>query len=698
MSPHAIPLFRLLLPLAIGITLGNAAPMPWPGMIWVLTLGSLLAIGWSPQSFTFSRRHHFGIFSLFFLFLWGYYRIIHADERLIATHLIHQVVQKPGYCIGIVDEAPSKGGARTHVILRAEMVGPTIDSLKACTGKILLLIESDTHSDTIQYGQRLGVRATIQGVRATLNPQAFDYQRYLARQNIYHSAFVDPDAVFVLSSGHGSRWWRMAYTSRDWLLTLLKQHFPTQNEYAVASALLVGYKDALTDDLRTAYTETGSIHALVVSGSHVSALFFGLMLLLGRLPVRGHHARWIELLLALPLIWSFTFLTGATASVMRAAIMFSIYLFGKALWRDASAWNVWAASAIILLFFQPGLLFDAGFQLSYSAVAGMLFFYPRFYRLSPVFPFWVDWLWKPLLLGCAAQLGTLPLSLYYFHQFPVYFWLSGWVVMLGGGFFLAGGTLLVIFHFLSSDIANLIGWVMFQTAKLLNWLIFQIQALPGNVIEHIWLTAAGIVLAFTAIIAFGAALETRQGRWIAVMVASLAILSSERLSRFMHHWDSPKMVIYHAGKNRLIDFFDQNTLTTISDTLSNKQILFVATNNRLYNGCAVGRQYYFGDTTSVHHLNFLKKSPFIGFYDKKMLCLDGKYPINEQHPYPKDIRIVLFSHNPKISPTWCLQQFPNAVWIFDATNSKRWVEKWKNACREMHPAFYDIAEQGAWVL
>jgi len=695
MSPHAAPFIRLLLPFASGIAIGNAVSNPLPGLLWILILGSVAAFFWSEKPFHFDKRHYFGLFAAILLFLLGYYQVTRYDERLDRRHFSHQ----PGvlhYCIGVVDEPPSKG-TRTRIALRVEGTGITADSLKPGSGRLLLLLEPSPKSDSIRYGDRLGIQAVIRPVQPPLNPKAFDYRQYLARQNIHHSAFVDADSVMMLSSGHGSRVWRMAYTSRDWLLALLKQHFPTPDEYSVAAALLVGYKDELSDELRTAYTETGSIHALVVSGSHVSALFFGLMLLLGRLPIYGHRARWVELLLALPLIWAFTFLTGATASVMRAAIMFSIYLFGKALWRDANVWNVMASSAFGLLIFQPYLLFDAGFQLSYAAVAGMVFFYPRFYQLSPIFPYWADWLWKPFLLGCAAQLGTLPLSLYYFHQFPVYFWLSGWVVMLGGGLFLAGGALLVIFHPISSVITNLIGHILYYAAKLLNWLIFQIQALPGNVIENIWISPAGIIFLFLLVLAFATALETRQGRWVAVMVAALAVLSAERMGRFMHAQEHPKIVIYHAGKARIIDFFDGGGCTTLSDTLPEKRTFFTAGNNRLASGATSGKKYYFSDTLRLQNQNLLADFPFIGFYTQKIVCLDGKTHPSEQQNYPKDIQVVIFSHNPKISPDWCHQQFPAALWVLDATNSTRWIEKWTTACQQMHPNYHNVTEQGAWV-
>ncbi len=311
-------------------------------------------------------------------------------------------------------------------------------------GNLLLFLQIDPQSEALRYGDRVVIRATVRPTEPPKNPHVFDYSRYLHFQNIHFQAFVKPDSLVRLSSGHGNFIWRAAFSCREKLLALLHEHFPTQDEYAVASALLVGYKDDLSDDLRTAYAETGSMHALAVSGTHVGFLYVGLFFLLQRLRLRGRWGRLVENVVLLSAIWAFTFLTGATASVLRASVMFSTYLLGKAMFRDASVWNVLAASAFGLLIYNPYFLFDAGFQLSYAAVAGMVFFYPRFYRVSPILPKWADYAWQVLLVGFAAQLGTLPLSLYYFHQFPVFFWLAGWVVVFGGAVFMAGGAALVV--------------------------------------------------------------------------------------------------------------------------------------------------------------------------------------------------------------------------------------------------------------
>lgn len=695
MSPHAVPALRLLVPFVVGMALANWLQRPlWGAWGWLI-LATGIAWWWGDRSFDYERRHYYGVYAFVWVALLGYVHYSLQDERRSPHHFVHQ--KGPlHYFTGVVQEPPVRGSTRMRICLEVSGVGTRPDSLQPCHGRILLYWAKKDSTQTPGYGDLVGVRAAIRTTQPPANPDAFDYQRYLYHQNIHHQAFVTSDSLWFLSSGHGKFWWHAAYNVRDQILSLLRQHFPQKDAYAVASALLVGYKDELSDELRAAYTDTGSIHALVVSGSHVSALMLFVVWLLRRLPLYGRKAQWAQFFIGIPLIWAFALLTGATASVIRAVVMFSLYLTGNALWRDTNGWNILSGSALLLLFFHPAWLFDAGFQLSYAAVAGMLFFYPRFERRMPVLPSWVKWITQPFLLGCAAQLGTLPLSLYYFHQFPVYFWLSGWVVMLGGTLFLGAGALLVLVQKWAFA-ANIIGWLMYQLTRGINAAIFFIQDLPGSVLENIWISASGLVLLFCMVVSLGALIETRRGYWLIISAALFGILGAERFGRMDHHRKHAEIVVYQAGKTRLIDLFDGDQCLTLSDSIDGKRLNFIATNKRIHAGCHSPRACSFGDTALHRTPHIWLQYPFIGLGSRKVLLLDGKIPPPENVSFPSDISVVIFSNNVPFPHHWCQQQFPQALWVFDATNSYHWRSKRVAQCRLNHPAFHDISEQGAWM-
>lgn len=263
---------------------------------------------------------------------------------------------KVGFFAGVVYDAPSKG-ARLKVPLRLEAAGSAPDSLQACTGNVLLFLEITPESERLQYGDRLWVRAATPATMPPNNPNAFDYQRYLHFQNIHYQSFVKDSSFGVLVSVSPATALAGGLPVARPVVSGLQAHFPGADEYAVASALLVGYKDDLSEDLRTAYAETGSMHALAVSGTHVGLLYAGLLFLLRRIPWSARTRRWGETTLVLLAIWIFTLVTGVTALVLRASVMFSTYLVGKAIRRQASIWNVLAASAFCLLAFNPYFLF-----------------------------------------------------------------------------------------------------------------------------------------------------------------------------------------------------------------------------------------------------------------------------------------------------------------------------------------------------
>jgi len=695
MNPRAYPYLRLLVPFACGIALGAWRDVYIPGLDIVLLLGGAFAFLLASFQFPYHFRWVFGVYISVWLILAGYYHVVQHHEGRQRFHF-SSFLQNGTCIIGTVYGAPSKG-ARVKIPVRVEAIGSSADSLQACTGNVLLFLNADSASLGLQYGDRLRISAQIRPTEAPRNPHAFDYRRYLHFQNINYQAFVKEDSFQVLSGGHGYWLWKHAYTCRNRLLDILKKHFSSEDEYAVACALLVGYTDDLSDDLRAAYAQTGSMHALAVSGTHIGMLYVGLLFLLKRFRLRGRRGKWVEATIILLLIWAFTFLTGATASVLRASVMFSAYMIGKMLYRDASAWNILAASAFGLLVYNPYFLFDAGFQLSYSAVAGMVFFYPRFYRLSPILPPWADLAWKTLLVGFAAQLGTLPLSLYYFHQFPVYFWLAGWFVVLGGAIFLWGGAVLVILDAIWPFAANCLGTALYYMLWGMNQIIFLIQQLPGSVLGGIWVNEWATLILYVSIILFGGLMVERNGKWALALLSAVSLLG---IGRAIHSFDQLRQkqcVVYSIPKQRLLDFFDGDQVWTLSDTLTPKQILFAAQSNRWALGMYTQQQIYLDRDTAVAGQNFFYWPPFIQFFDQKMLLLDDARWVRSGTTAPVPVNIVLLTKNPDISIAECRLHFPAEMFVFDVTNKWKQVEQWKEECTVLGVSYYDMRENGAYI-
>ena len=695
MIPHGIPYLRFIVPFIAGLALGAWLDTPLLYLEWGLMAGATFGSGLATQKFAYRYRWVFGVFVHFLLFGFGYFHIVQYNELRQHGHFSSKI-QDSHYVIGTVYEAPSKG-AKMKIPVLVEAIGSSPDSLHSGTGNLILFLEITPYTDSIRYGDRLGFRATVRPTEPPKNPHAFDYGRYLHFQNIHHQAFVKPDSLFLLSSGHGSILWQKAYLSRERLLSLLQKYFPSKDEYSVASALLVGYTDDLSDDLRTAYAETGSMHALAVSGTHIGMLYVGLMFLIGRLRLRGKRGRLIETALVLTGIWAFTFLTGATASVLRASVMFSVYMLGKAFWREASAWNVLPASAFILLIYNPYFLFNVGFQLSYAAVAGMVFFYPRFYKMFPPMSRWLDEPLKVFLVGVAAQLGTLPLSLYYFNQFPLYFWLAGWVVVFVGAVFLWGGAMLVVFDSLSQMLADWLGLALYFMILWMNKIIFFIQSIPGGVVRNVWVPGWVVLVLYTCLALLGAATATRKGRWLGACLGVMVLLGIYRTTTVLQKQSQRTTVVYSVNKARLIDFFDGDDAFCLSDTLTKKQEIFAAQSNRTASGMREKTTFSLSDTAVFAGRNLLIDLPFVQFYHLKMVLVDDVYWITAGNPKPLAVDVLVLSKSPKISVAECRERFPCTLVVFDASNTFRQAERWRKECDAEGWPYHDVRTMGAWV-
>lgn len=244
--------------------------------------------------------------------------------------------------------------------------------------------------------------------------------------------------------------------------------------YAVVAAMALGDKSQLTTELRDAYAISGASHILALSGLHLGIIYTLLSLLLSR-------RRWqmVSQIVIIVSIWLFVFLVGLSASVVRSAVMVSIYALLSLGHRDKLSVNTLAFAAIVMLLFNPMALFDVGFQLSFMAVLTILLFYPLLESLWSQ-PFLLDhrlfrWLWTMLSVSCAAQIGVAPLIAYYFGRISCYFLLANLVVVPAAA--------LILYLSLAVLLIPSLAYLLIYIVDTLNQLLVSIAALPGASIE-----------------------------------------------------------------------------------------------------------------------------------------------------------------------------------------------------------------------
>ncbi len=232
----------------------------------------------------------------------------------------------------------------------------------------------------------------------------------------------------MIDSGFTRPIFQISYKGRQKMLEMLVSNGIAGDEFAVVSAILLGYNENLEPEFRAKYADAGALHVLCVSGLHVGIVFALIELFLTFLN-RRKSTSIIRLVIILLCIWCYAFITGLSTSVQRASVMFSFLAFRQIGKYHSNPYNLLATSAFVLLLINPYIFNKIGFQLSYVAVVAIIALSNPIYSLVAIKNKFFDAIWKLLVVSYTAQVGTFPLSIYYFHQFPNYFFLTNLLII-----------------------------------------------------------------------------------------------------------------------------------------------------------------------------------------------------------------------------------------------------------------------------
>ena len=702
MTWQQIPFLRLLIPFLSGIIsyhwLGTAVPWEILIAIYALLLGGIFLLHLKPKP-NVSVIRGWGMLLSILLIQAGYFVSYAYDARNSPIHFDQFLNGKATNSLYIATiDSPIKLNAKSiKATLNLSIQGSNIKTLTPCTGKVIAYFQLDTNSTKLQYGDVITFHATPQTLSPPLNPKAFDSRAYYATQNIYHQTYLPSDQWKRIGSGQGHWLYHFIYRLRSQLLQTLKIHLPSPNEYAVASALLLGAKEELNQALRNAYADTGAMHVLAVSGLHIGILV-GLLSFLFSF-IRRSDVRWLRIktLLLLTLLWSFALLTGASASVLRACTMFSFVLIGQSLNRKINTYNALAASAFVLLTINPLMLFQVGFQLSYLALIGILYLYPKIYKRCYIENKLGDWLWNGVALSLAAQIATLPISLYYFHQFPTFFWLSGIVVAATAGIILSVGIALLCFSWVPL-LSSLLGYLLYGFLFLMNSLIFLIQQLPGAVWEGFWLESWEMWTWYIVLISTVYLLIHRQLK-VAIIPLTLTILLFGYHAMIDYQQiQQRQLCIYHSRKSTLISYLNGTKAITWMDStlIGNPQVQY-AQQNHLWSAGISNHQFHVLEDSVQRNTLYYKQ--YKGQFRQHRLSLYTPKHLHHHSHTPLEVDYLLIHGNPKLKSIQQIEDlFFYKTLIFDASNSRWRIQQWSKECQKLGIHFIDVSTQGACII
>lgn len=443
----------------------------------------------------FKYVYWFGFATLFFWFfaglIWG---ALH-DERNASEHFYKSGTDNKELIINIsyLDEKEKFWDCYTTVHHRIDTL-----ALKPTGGNLLLRIPKNS-TYLPSTGDVLQAVVRIRVPNPASSPEAFDWQKMLHRRNIHYYAYLDTTRFKVIFKAIPGWLERTRYNLDESIRSLV----PSSRDYPVASAMLLGLKKKMDPELYQAYSGTGAVHILAVSGLHVGIIAHIFQVLFGFISYKGHRLKLLQVVLILMVIWAYTFLTGAAPSILRSALMFSLLHCSRLLQRDAPPLNILAAAAFILLFIQPLDIYNLGFQLSFAAMAGIFILYEPIRSWISTGNKIIQGLWKVMAVSMAAQLLIYPIIAYHFHQFAFYFWLTGLLSTPFSYMILITGMITLMCYPIVYPFLPTLGLPLQYSVKWMNDSVAWIYSLPLGRIQGWWPTPWDVILLVTISLLLG---------------------------------------------------------------------------------------------------------------------------------------------------------------------------------------------------
>ncbi len=613
--------------------------------------------------------------------LMSYVRNVHNDEHWFGRHY------ERGATVMVRLEEPLVEKAKSYKANASVLALQGTGKWEAVAGKVIVYFKKDSMVAGLGYGSLIVLHKDLQPIVSSGNPGAMDYARFCLFQGITHQVFLARDDWAALKENDGNRLQGLLYRSRDVTIGILRAHIHGKQEQAVAEALLIGYRNDLDRDLVQAYSNTGVVHIIAISGLHL-AMIYGLVN--GLFGVfKRKQVRWIRPLAALVILWGFTLIAGAAPSILRATVMFSCIIIGELFKRRTNMYNTLAASAFVLLLINPFYLWDVGFQLSYAAVLSIVVFmtpvYNWFYCRNPI----LDAIWRLNAMSLSAQVLTLPVILFHFHQFPTLFLVTNFIAVPLSGMILYGEILLLCVSWIGFA-AQLIGAINNYLLWLLNSFISNTNTIPFALFDGVQVSMLQVVVLYAGILLVTMFLFYRHKMSLAAGLFCVACFFGMRAVDIGAHAVQRKIIVYNVPRYTAIDIISGDDYTYAGDTsvlsdafLSN----FHLKPGRIQNRLPVSPESFI-DTDSNRVINFCGKR----------ILLFSQPGIEGPQVLRVKVDVVVVSKNPHLSMHTIAQTFDCSEIVFDSSNPAWKTEQWKKECKDLHLRFHSVPDQGAFEM
>jgi len=688
-----LPFVRIFIPLVLGILFQDNFMVLTPIIFGLISISILFFIGFTIiKSFHFRFAQGLSVFAVFFF--------LGAVIFIFKTPITTPDTQKQTVLIGEIASVPVFKDSSIRCLVEVKSL--KTDSCEYPAGQnIIAYFKRQTGSDTLQYGDRILIYGHVQPIKNPNNPDEFDYKTYLYRQSITGQIFVKTGDYRILEHQNSWSLTKTANDAKQKLASIYKENQISGQEYAVLSALTLGDQTEIDPEIKTAFAVSGTTHVLSVSGMHVGLIFIVLNFFfkfLDKLKTKQFsYGRILKAFIIISFLIFYAVLTGLSPSVRRAVVMFSFVMIGSALQRPHQIYNTMAASAFVLLIFNPFLIFDIGFQLSYLAVFSIIFLQKRIENILYFKNWFLDKIWILTSVSIAAQIITTPLTLYYFHQFPNWFWLSNIIII--------PLTTIIIYAAIALLVLSPIPFIGALMGKIVNYLlIFLNQAVRA--IEHLPYAAAknvafenfDLIFWYTILLFAILFILKKNIRFLYTALGTVFIYLSVVSYYNIENSNNHVFAVYNIKGKSVFTLISKDNNYLVSDTsldAKTKIIKYAAGGFLQKNNVKslISENY----KKNKLNLELFKKNQFINFKGLKIYVINNKNQTEWESSLRISVDYIVIGNNPYISIEKLKQLFNFKTVIFDSSNKQNRIERWQEECKKLGVKYHSIVQNGAFV-
>lgn len=550
---------------------------------------------------------------------------------------------------------------------------------KTFSGKIIVNIQRDSLQNPLIIGNIIRVKTVLQKTSSSKNPNQFDYAKYLADKQIYAQVYCKKSEIKIHKTIKKDIWYYSGRLHSTILKNLEKANF-SKDEMNVALALILGQQQEISADIIKDYQYSGATHVLSVSGLHVGFIMLFIMFILKPIPNtrKGSAIKLTSILISLA---GFAVISGLSPSVLRSVVMFSFVAIANHLRRSGNIYHTLLVSILLILLFEPYFLFDVGFQLSYLALFFIVWLQPILKKIwSPKNKISL-YIWDALTVSFAAQIGTLPLCLYYFHQFPGLFFVTNIIILPVLSFIMIAGIIVMIIAIFTSPPAILV-YPFEKSIFILNKMIHYVASLESFVIQDISFNFYYLATLYLVIISAIIWLKKPSYNKLVMACISLILFQISLLYTKKETASQKELIVYNIKKNTLISKRNGRDITLFAhDIISDKSSKSNAFNSYLVGNFAV--------------LNYSQQIKNVLFFNGEKISIIDSTGIYENKIQPD---ILILTQSPKINFERLLLELHPKIIIADGSNSYALQKIWKASCAQKKIPFHATAEKGFYRL